>query len=140
MPADVLDEFKWQEQWSIGPLLVSHAGPFGSGDWSYLREERDFERAAIALAEQGYAHGVFGHVHRFRRFAGSDATVFTIGSVGQPRNRDDPRPAWAIGTLTADGFSVVSRPLEFDWRDHCRALRATSMSEATVEQLCRYYQ
>lgn len=139
VPADPLEEFDWRERWSSGPLLVSHANPFGSGDWSYLRGPADYEAAARALAEQGFACGVFGHVHRFARHEGEAAIVFTIGSVGQPRNRDDPRPHWALGELAGERFTLSPRPLEFNWQEHCRALRSTNMSEATIQQLCRFY-
>jgi len=139
LPVDPLEDFHWQERWSSGPLLVSHANPFGSGDWSYLRSDEDYERAAQALAGQGFGYGVFGHVHRFAEYQGQAASVFTIGSVGQPRNRDDPRPHWAMGELTGENLTLSPRPLDFDWRDHCRALRSTNMSEATIEQLCRFY-
>lgn len=137
--ADPLGMFDWQEQWSSGPLLVSHANPFGSGDWSYLRTRDDCARAARSLVEQGFAFGVFGHIHRPMHYEGAGAAVFTVGSVGQPRNREDPRPQWAMGELAGGNFTLTLRPLEHDWRDHCRALRSTNMSEATIEQLCRFY-
>lgn len=138
--AGALDDLPFKERWSEGPLLVSHANPFGPNDWSYLRSADDFERAAQALMGQGYRVGVFGHVHRMARHECAGAAVYTVGSVGQPRDKLDQRPHWAMGELTDGGFTLSARPLQFDWRDHCRALRATNIPEATIEQLCRFFQ
>lgn len=134
-----MDAFPWQDEWEEGALLLSHANPFGNRDWSYLRTPDDHERAAARLAERGFSAGVFGHVHRVAEHHGA-ASVYTVGSVGQPRNRDDDkRPHWAMGELSTTGFTLSSRPLDHDWGEHCRALRSTNMSAATIDQLCRFY-
>lgn len=136
--AGALDPFPWTEEWTAGSTLLSHANPFGSGDWSYLRSGEDHERAASCLAERGFSAGIFGHVHRIAEHHGA-AAVFTVGSLGQPRNRDDKRPSWASVELDSGEPVVTHHLLEIDWQEHCRALHATNMTSSTIEQLCRFY-
>jgi hypothetical protein len=124
----------------LDDVLVSHANPYAPGNWSYLRTDEDFAHAAEGLAALGFRYGVFGHVHRFAKYSEGKVTLFTIGSVGQPRDRHDPRPQWAMGRLEEGSFQLSPRPLDYDWSEHCRRLRAADMSEATIEQLCRFFQ
>lgn len=133
-----MEALPWRTEWQEDGLLLSHANPFGSGDWSYLRGPDDYQRAASCLAERGLSAGVFGHVHRFAEHRGP-AAVYTVGSIGQPRNREDKRPHWAMGELGPAGFTLSARPLDYEWEEHCRALRSTNMSAPTIDQLCRFY-
>ena len=136
---DRLDDLPWQDRWTLDDLLVSHANPYPPGDWSYLRTREDFAKAAQALVDQGFRFGVFGHVHRFVEYHNGEVSLFTIGSVGQPRDRQDSRPQWAMATLEQHSFRLSPRPLAYDWDEHCRRIQAADMSEATIEQLCRFY-
>jgi predicted phosphodiesterase len=136
--AAALRAFQWQDEWQAGPLLVSHANPFGGGDWTYLNGPEPMERACGVLAERGFSFGVFGHVHRFRRFAAAGVELATIGSVGQPRDEADKAPQWAMAEVTDGRVSIERRPLDHDWSDDIRMINATLLSQATKERLVRF--
>lgn len=132
-----LGAFDWRDEWTSGPLLVSHANPFGRGDWTHIRDEEDAARASSVLFGRGFGFGVFGHVHRSREYDGP-AKVFTLGSIGQPRDRDEGRPGWAMGLMDRGSFRLQARFVDHGWDDQRRALRGTTLSPATVDQLCRF--
>jgi predicted phosphodiesterase len=136
--ADVLRRFVWEEEWEAGPLLAAHANPFGAGDWTYLNGPEPMERACQVLAERGLSFGVFGHVHRFRRHAAAGVEVTTIGSIGQPRDRDDKAPQWAMAELADGRVSVERRLVEHDWSDDIAMIDATTLSQATKERLVSF--
>jgi predicted phosphodiesterase len=139
MAPDPLSHFKWRDEWSEGELLAAHANPFGVGDWTYLRDNSDFDRASAVLAERGYRYGLFGHIHRFARRNIGRNWVATIGSVGQPRDRQDPLPQWAVARYEGHGWQVEQRHVDFDWSGHRAAIQATSMSSATKQRLCAFF-
>ena len=139
MMPDPLSCFEWQDEWAEGELLMAHANPFGAGDWTYLRNEADFDRAAAVLTERGYRYGLFGHIHRFvcRRFR--ENWVATIGSIGQPRDRAAPLPQWAVARYDGDRWEAEQRHVEFDWAAHLAAIRATNMSTSTKQRLSAFF-
>lgn len=139
IPAGALDQFDWCDHWAEGPLFAAHANPHAFGDWRYIRSADDADLAAEALIERGYRFGLFGHVHRARRYAGDEATIFTLASLGQPRDDADRRPQWAMVELAGDAVTVTHRPVAFDPEEHMKAIRATSLSPSTQQQLCRYF-
>ncbi|MEP7350097.1 MAG: metallophosphoesterase family protein [Sphingorhabdus sp.] len=137
---DFPDTFDWQEQWSFGSLLVAHANPFGYGDWTYLRSDAEQQRAAAALAAKGYRHGLFGHTHRSSHYTAADAVeIYTIGSLGQPRDKQEPRPQWAMIEITDGQFSLDLRYISYDWQAHKDAIFSTSLSDGTKARLCGFY-
>lgn len=134
-----LTRFDWQEQWTAGPLLAAHANPFAFGDWTYLADTASADAAASTLARRGYRYGIFGHTHRARRFAGEGADVFTVGSLGQPREAADPRLQWAMIELQEDRIDVQPRFVPFDRAAHQAAIRATTLSRPTKDRLCGFF-
>ena len=77
IPTGCMAAFDWRESWSLGPLFAAHANPFDYGDWRYIRSAQDAEEAAVSVAARGFLYGLFGHVHRHRRYDCDAATIFT---------------------------------------------------------------
>lgn len=139
VPADRMDAFPWQPHWAEGVLFAAHANPYAFGDWRYIRSTEDAGPAAGALAARGYRFGLFGHVHRRRRFDSGGVSLFTLASLGQPRDDADRTPQWAMVELAGEQVTVEPRPIDFDPEEHMRAIRATSLSASTQERLCRFF-
>lgn len=130
----------WLSEYSVKDLLLSHANPFGEGNWTYLNGPEPFERACRALATRGYSCGVFGHVHRFRRFVHDETgtTAVTIGSIGQPREPQGGSQ-WAMVELTPHGVCIEQRRVTVDWREEAAAVMASSLSEPTKQRIVGYF-
>lgn len=139
LPPGAMDNFDWQNEWSTGPLLAAHANPYDFGDWTYLVDADQAEAAALILAERGYRYGIFGHTHRARAFEHGGVSIFTIGSLGQPRDDGERRPQWAMITLDKDGIVVRPRIITFDRPGHLAAIRATTLSPLTQDRLCGFF-
>ncbi len=139
VPDGAMDTFDWRPSWSEGPLFAAHANPYAFGDWRYIRTIEDAQDAAAALQARGHRFGLFGHVHRLRRFDGDAATVVTLASLGQPRDALDQEPCWAMVDLEGDTMTVTPHAVDFDRQAHMRAIRATGLSPATQERLCRFF-
>jgi predicted phosphodiesterase len=137
---NIAEDLPWQDEWQREGLYISHANPFGFRDWTYLRDEESMALAYEALRAKGCDWGVFGHVHRFRRSAAGngDGGVVTIGSIGQPRDRDDPFSQWATVTLDPQ-FTIEQRRVARDWTSTIEKIQKTSLSDATKERLCQFY-
>ncbi|WP_068078281.1 metallophosphoesterase family protein [Novosphingobium lentum] len=135
------DELAWVDQWAWDGMLFAHANPFGFGDWTPLGDEAALEAATCRLEERGFRCGVFGHVHRPTRHcnaAGIESHV--VGSIGQPRNREDPAPQWAMIHAVADQITVSQRRVTFDACAYRAGIQAASaLSSRTRDQLCRYF-
>jgi predicted phosphodiesterase len=136
---EVLEDFAWQREWACGPLLTAHANPFPFGDWSYIATEAQAQAAADALSARGFAYGLFGHVHRHRTFSFGGVRVFTVGSLGQPRDAADPALQWAMIHLEDDIVTVTPKSVAFDRQSHIAAIRATSLSAPTQDRLCEFF-
>lgn len=129
-----------RDEWSSGHLLLAHANPFGYGDWTYLANEALLAKAAKACAERGFRHGVFGHLHRWSSYRDENVEIQIVGSVGQPRSRDDPAPHWAMIDLTEDSFSISREYIDFDAEAHIASIRSnSSLSDRTKDMLCGFY-
>lgn len=139
IPNGEMDRLEWREDWSSGPLFVAHANPFGFGDWRYINTLEDAETASAALARRGFAYGAFGHSHRARTFDCAATTIFTIGSLGQPRDDRSRDMLWAMMTIKGDCATISSRSVPFDRGAHLDAIRATTMSSSTQQRLCRFF-
>ncbi|QNM83407.1 metallophosphoesterase family protein [Sphingomonas sabuli] len=136
-----VDALPWHAEWTAERLLVSHANPFGFPDWTYLNGEAAMQQAAEVLQSRGFDWGIFGHVHRFRGYRPADRAggVYTVGSIGQPRDREDPRGQWAMVTAGPE-FSIEQRWIDRSWDSTIRKLRATGLSAPTKERLCQFFQ
>lgn len=139
IPDGAMDVFDWHDDWSTGPLFVAHANPHVFGDWRYINSFEDAEIAAAALEERGFGYGLFGHTHRARVFDCAAATIFTIGSLGQPRDDLDNHMQWAMIEIDGDTVTASPRTVPFDREAHLAAIRATSMSALTQDRLCRFF-
>ncbi len=131
----------WIEEWTQNGLLLAHANPFGYGDWTYLADEAKLAQAAEVLERRGFRWGVFGHLHRARNYrSASGIEVHVVGSTGQPRDRDNPAPHWAMIDLREDELSLTRNIIEFDSAAHRAAILAEpGLSAHTKDMLCRYY-
>jgi predicted phosphodiesterase len=139
IPDGVMDDFEWQDDWSSGPLFVAHANPYEFGDWRYINARQDAEIASVALSDRGFSYGAFGHCHRARTYDCTAATVFTIGSLGQPRDDRNHVMQWAMIDVNDNCATISSRTVAFDRDDHLAAIRATTMSEPTRNRLCSFF-
>ncbi|WP_428630654.1 metallophosphoesterase family protein [Sphingopyxis sp.] len=129
------------DEWATGDLLMAHANPFGYGDWTYLSDEATLGRAAKVCATRGYRHGIFGHLHRQMHHATRDCEIHVIGSIGQPRSRDDPSPHWAMVETTDHGIKVTRHDVRFDTAGHCAAVkRHPAFSDSTKQKLCGFFE
>jgi predicted phosphodiesterase len=136
-----VDALPWCEEWTHGKTLFAHANPFGFGDWTYLADNAKMAAAWAKLQERKLDWGIFGHVHRFRRFEPANAAggIATVGSIGQPRDKAEPFSQWAMMTAT-DTIEIEQRRVPRDWRSTVEAIQATSMADATKTRLCEFYQ
>ncbi|HEV2080928.1 MAG TPA: metallophosphoesterase [Brevundimonas sp.] len=129
----------WLPDWTWGDLYAAHANPYGYGDWTYLSTEAALQAAAEALAARGRRHGVFGHTHRFRTLTAAGVDVVVVGSLGQPRDRQDPCAQWAMLEVGPGGLTVMPRRVEVDWAAHAASIRATTLSDSTKDRLCGFF-
>lgn len=131
---------KWLNELPVEELLISHANPFGAGDWSYLNEPGALQRACEVLCRRGFRWGIFGHVHRFRKHADAATGVLsvTVGSIGQPREKGGASQ-WAYAELSNGRLDVQPRRLDYDWADEIAAVEASSLSDATKERIVSYF-
>lgn len=128
------------DEWSSGPLLLAHANPFGYGDWTYLSNQTLLARAAQRCRERGFRYGVFGHLHRWSDYKDDEVEIHIVGSVGQPRSREDPDPHWCMIEISGGNFSISREYIEFDSKAHCDAIRSNSaLSDRTKNMLCGYF-
>jgi predicted phosphodiesterase len=133
-------DLPWQEELEQEAILIAHANPFGFGNWTYLRDESSVAAAHRALRDRSFDWGVFGHVHRFRRFPADDGGgIVTVGSVGQPRDSTEPFSQWAMMT-SGPLLAVEQRRVAADWSTTIERIKASSMSETTKQRLCQFYQ
>ncbi|HEX7873801.1 MAG TPA: metallophosphoesterase [Sphingobium sp.] len=139
LPDGAMDGFDWQTHWSAGPLFMAHANPYAFGDWRYINSAEDAEEAAVALAARGFAYGAFGHSHRPRRFDCAAGTIFTLGSLGQPRDDGNRHMQWTMIEIAKTQVRVSPRLLPFDSDAHKRAIRASSLSRPTQDRLCGFF-
>lgn len=129
------------DEWTTGDLLMAHANPFGYGDWTYLSDQATLRRAAEACTKRGYRYGVFGHLHRQMHYSTADCEIHIIGSVGQPRSRNDPVPHWAMVEVTERGISVTRRNVYFNRASYCAAVRHHPVfSDNTKQKLCGFFE
>jgi predicted phosphodiesterase len=128
-------------EWRCSQLLMAHANPFGYGDWTYLSNESNLDRAAEICAQQGYRYGVFGHLHRAINHSSSAADIHVIGSIGQPRSRDDQVPHWAMLDLNDDRMNVTRHNVAFDAKAHVTEIFAhPDLSDHTKTKLCGFFE
>lgn len=135
-----LEALPWRQSWSSGQFFTAHANPYDYGDWTYLRTDQELRWACRVLAKRNFRWGVFGHTHRVARHDKGSETAVTVGSLGQPRDRNDRRPQWAAVEFGDDAFRIEARPVEFDVKHHLAAIEATSMRAKTKERLAMFFQ
>ena len=139
IPAGAFSELPWQQSWSSGKFFTAHANPYSYGDWTYLRTEQELRWAGRILAKRQFKWGVFGHTHRVARYRDREAGVFTVGSLGQPRDRHDRRLQWAMVTFDENSIEVQPRPVEFDVKAHLAAIDVTTLSPTTKQRLGEFF-
>lgn len=128
-------------EWRVDNLLMAHANPFSYGDWTYLSDESSLNRAATVCAERQARFGVFGHLHRRVSHVSPVAEIHVIGSIGQPRSRDDQVPHWAMLDLAEGGMTVSRHNVDFDATAHCAQIRRhTAFSGHTKRKLCGFFE
>jgi predicted phosphodiesterase len=156
-----LDRGKWEalelrDEFVLDGVVFAHAGPWPSGDDTYLSHRDDYVAAADALARRGAFVGVFGHTHRARVFSPEDQApragpislrhsrdrgrplVVNVGSVGQPRDRDGA--VWrARLTLESETAAIDLSELTYDREGHLARIESASMSRTTRDRLLAFH-
>ncbi|MBB3862571.1 putative phosphodiesterase [Novosphingobium hassiacum] len=133
-------DIPWSESWTYDEAFFAHANPFGFGDWTYMRDEQDLERAAARLAVLGFRWGIFGHLHRPVSYRSNGVAIHVVGSIGQPRSREHPCPQWAMVHVNDATLTIQSHPVAFDATAQRTSIQATSaLSQATRDILCGYF-
>lgn len=155
---DLEEVFTWEDEVVLAGVLLSHANPFGAGDWTYLRAAEDFERARHVLVERGLRGGVFGHTHRGKLYADTldawtqdgallDARgrpvdawpwVLTVGALGQPREPAGSA-SWVFVELVDGQWTLERRNVEYDVDAHCAAIRALPLPERIRDRLLSFH-
>jgi predicted phosphodiesterase len=130
----------WRNEFIYGELVLAHANPYPFGDWTYLRSDDDFRSALAFMKTRGLRQGIFGHSHRHAMLETGDGMVTTVASLGQPRGGPSKAPQWAMATFADGKWQVEAHALDFDWRSHCESIQATSLSGATKDRLCEFFQ
>ncbi len=148
----------WHRELASDGLILSHANPFGAGDWTYLRDEESTSRAAQTLRERGYGVGVFGHTHRRQavevradKICRRDVSfneeyyldgswVLNPGSIGQPRE-EDPRASFLILRRSTDSqrWTAEFKKVEYDREAHIASIESTDLSEGTIQRLVGFH-
>lgn len=152
----------WEDELVLGPVLFSHANPFGARNFRYLNHANDLVDAARAIARRGWQGGCFGHTHRSTLATvdvasgrvtdhggaaerpvgpGQAGAVFIAnpGSVGQPRGGG---LGASFLTLTVDDRSVLDARLErvpYDVATHVAAVRQMGLDQATSDKLASFF-
>lgn len=158
IPARDWSALPFRASFAMEGIYVSHANPFGPGDWSYLAQHGTNLAAADALRGMGMSCGVFGHTHRARRFVaagcgGGDyrpfdfeerlldpgrTHVLNAGSVGQPRS-DHPREVVMWLDVRPTGITHRFEPLDHDRDAHRRSLLGSSLPEALKRRCLSFH-
>jgi predicted phosphodiesterase len=134
------EHFSWKTEWVCRGIFFAHANPFGYGDWSYLKDKETARRASEELGRRCYSAGVFGHVHRAQQFYFKGRPpIFTVGSIGQPRDKREPVPQWAMLTIKGEGAILSPRRIEMDIRRHIDAIASTTLSPETKNRLVSFF-
>jgi len=136
---DLGSALDWERSWSQGGLYAAHANPYAYGDWTYLSTPLSMQTAADRLRERGFSAGIFGHSHRRRKFNHAGVEVVTVGSLGQPRDKDDLAASWSLITLQGGEIDIEDQPVTSDWNSHLAGIRATNLSETTKGRICGFF-
>lgn len=109
------------------PLVLVHATPWSTGDM--IDPASPAETVRRAFEQAGTLALVYGHIHRayVREVAGG--LIVNTGSVGFPFD-GDPRPAWAILTLSGGAWRAESVRTEYDRETAARDLLASDHPDA----------
>lgn len=157
-PLDQLAALPFVTERVVGQILFAHANPYGDRDWRYLNTDAEHADAIRSLGDRGMLAGVFGHTHRctlvhsdgcsIQRHAPGDVPhplapeyqpyVFNVGSIGQPRSAD--KTAY-VGIVDHDASRthVALVRADYDIAAHVSAVRASRLSETTLERLVSFF-
>lgn len=151
------DQLTWSDEVTFDNTLFAHAGPYASGDWTYVSSLDEHRRAASAVESRGLRGCCFGHTHRARWYVGDDASatadvplgqplksitpatlVANAGAIGQPR---DKRARAVLLRLALHQNSVdgLLEPLDYEVDEHLASLRAAPLRPATIERLTAFF-
>jgi len=133
------EHIPWQQEYERGKVLMAHANPFGSGDWTYLNSEHEISRARTTLELRGFDVGVFGHTHRaFLDSNGTKPWLANPGSLGQPRS---PEKESTFLTIELEGSNHSGEIHQIGYReeDHVLSLLRSELSESTKQKLVGYF-
>jgi predicted phosphodiesterase len=149
----------WQEEVTIGPVLFSHANPFGSRNFRYLNGEQDVRDAAMNLGARSVLGGCFGHTHRSTLQAvhldsgkvtdhGKEAEwsassarfrfIANPGSVGQPRG-GEPLPSFLRLVVDEMKVHATLQRGAYDVAAHVAAVEGMGLTTATREKLVGFF-
>lgn len=157
LPVAEFNALPFIDAYRCGSIFFSHANPFGRDDWRYLNSEEDHAAACIALRENEFDCGVFGHTHRAKVFAGGPAAfldvsasplllppedgpfVLNAGSIGQPRSSYSNIIYVLFISVAKNEITVDFRPINYEAHAHVFALKQSGMSAQTVHKLSSFF-
>ncbi|NQZ26979.1 MAG: metallophosphoesterase [Colwellia sp.] len=151
----LLNHFDWHSAIALGPVLLSHANPYGLGNWSYLNQPNECLKAARVLREGDYQVGIFGHTHRKKVlcFIGDELAdepadtlhykqhpshcyIVNPGSLGQPRGEG---ASLLFFQITEHSVALEHITIHPDLTRYFSQLVDSNLSDTTTEKLLSYF-
>lgn len=138
-----------------------------AADWSYVNTLQEHLAQLLILAERRVRLGVLGHTHRSRCFSlrssrvsdktencvsrviqldaqmnlsGYQCSIANAGSIGQPRERSRPDPAWLLiefEDLSVTKVTFVS--FEYSIETHLNDISGSELSLSCIRRLSSFF-
>ncbi|AXH14476.1 hypothetical protein CP985_14550 [Malaciobacter mytili LMG 24559] len=153
---NLFESFPWQNDFSISNIYFSHANPFEYGNWEYLNDEENIQKAAKTLYDKNMKIGIFGHTHRskqsivinelkvcnnflYNSFKNSDEGILILnsGSIGQPRGTE---PSILILSVFDDFIEFDYVKVKVDSKIMINKINNSSLSEDTKNKLNSFWE
>lgn len=153
------EHFDWQTSIAMGPVLLSHANPYGPSNWSYLNKTEECSQAARVLRQGKYHVGIFGHTHRkkslcfvknengdevniepadtiYYKLQSDHCYIINPGSLGQPRGEG---ASLLFFRITEDTVAIEHLTIIPNLTRYFKQLADAKLSTATTEKLLSYF-
>ena len=153
-------DYPWRNHYKLYNMYFAHANPFKYGNWAYLNVEKDFIRAAMAMAKHDNNIGIFGHTHRKKivhisnnykfhqlmppqnftsNFISKQLAVFiTIDSIGQPRNSNKESTLLVVN-IKNKVFNLEFIKVPYEINLHKKTIQQTPLSKKTKEKIISFF-
>lgn len=145
-------EINFQTSFREKKLFVSHANPYGEGDWTYVDSRAEYAKACTVLRGESVEVGIFGHTHRPKVFLGRTRQLVEVvepssfdvrfgivnaGSIGQPRG--GKCAFFVVLGYGEQGVVVEFIDIGFDFAETARLIKKTSLSDTSKVMLSKYF-